>query len=160
MKDDDVLVIIGGTDDDHVLSSIEVIGNSPCSVPDFPYSITGHSAVLTPDGIPLVCGATSGLDMDCHECFMFDAEKKEWVKHSETHLCHRYASAIAMPNGVYLLGGYGHEKEFEFLPIGSTSWIDMTHGDDGKLPFSVAESCVTATSDKTFLAMGGMNVSN
>ena len=52
---------------------------------------------------------------------MIEVGEKSRSLHSTTHLCDRYAAAVSMPDEVYLLGGYSHEKEGEFLPKGSTS---------------------------------------
>ena len=66
-QDDSVILLTGGwadaTYDDYdaglVLSSTEVLGGS-CPVPFLPLPLSGHSTLLTADGLILTCGGSNG----------------------------------------------------------------------------------------------------
>ena len=71
------LLFVGGYRDGVKLSSLEMIGDNPCSVADFPHAITGHVAVLTPDGFPLLlCGSSDNPDP--HDCYKYDVSNNQW----------------------------------------------------------------------------------
>jgi len=64
------------------------------------------------------------------------------------------ASAIALKNGVYILGGSGSNtySSSEFLATGSTVWIPGP-----KIPGSVYYSCAVKLSDTEFVILGGVD---
>ena len=144
-------MIVGGYGDGVKLSSVEMIGDNPCSVADFPHAITGHVAVLTPDGFPLVCGSSDTPDP--HDCYKYDVSINQWSLHSTMKHSRPYASAVSLPSGVYILGGYGHQWEMEFLPKGSTEWEEKD-----AMIIDIAENCAVPLSDESFLMINYQDI--
>ena len=64
-----------------------------------------------------------------------------------------YASAVSLPSGVFILGGYGHEWEMEFLPKGSTKWEDK-----GDMIIDIVENCAVPLTDNSFLMINYQDI--
>ena len=63
------------------------------------------------------------------------------------------ASAVSMPSGVYVLGGYGHQWEKEFLPKGSTEWEEKD-----AMIIDIVENCAVPLSDQSFLMINYQDI--
>ena len=91
-------------DDDHhdeFLSSVEFLGNNGCSIPDYPWDIFRHTAVMTHDGIFLVCGGNAGInsaghDLQKHKCLQYDPYHKSWSEHSTMIRKRKEATAVSV----------------------------------------------------------------
>ena len=129
--------------------SVEVIGDYECPVPmqNLPIANDFHTMAMTPDGTVLSCG---GRDNNVKDCLTYDTNIKEWTKHSSLNKQRMAASAVTLPNGVYILGGINEALSSEILPKGSTDWIDGP-----TLPMKVKQSCAIAISNTEFHISGG-----
>ena len=92
-------MIISGNDDDEndedYLSSVEFLGNNGCSIPDFPFDIYRHVAVMTHDGIFLVCGGSS-QGYGGKDCFQYDPHHKTWTDHSGLRQKRKASTAVSV----------------------------------------------------------------
>jgi len=144
------LMAIGGSNDTHDISSVEVLSTS-CNFP-LPETRDGHISVTTADGNILVCGGytPSGLTASC---LQFNSHSKTWEQHSSLKNKDRYySSAIAFNHGIYVLGGHDSSRSSsEFLATGSSEWIP---GPTIPGP-GVRESCAAKLSDTEFVILGG-----
>merc|ERR1711962_1127918 len=144
------LMAIGGSNDTHDISSVEVLSTS-CDFP-LPEARSGHISVTTADGNILVCGGytPSGLTASC---LQFNSQSKTWEQHSSLKNKDRYySSAITFNHGIYVLGGYDSSRSSsEFLATGSSEW---TPGPTipGR---GVYQSCAAKLSDTEFVILGG-----
>jgi len=138
------LMAIGGSNDTHDISSVEVLSTS-CNFP-LPETRDGHISVTTADGNILVCGGYT-------PCLQFNFQSKTWEHHSSLKSNDRYySSAIAFNHGIYVLGGYDSSRSSsEFLATGSSEW---TPGPTipGR---GVYQSCAAKLSDTEFVILGG-----
>ena len=114
---DPVILITGGLAgfDGDESNSTTVLGSS-CPVPPLPSPRISHVSVLFPWGV-LVCGGSDQLT-----CLTLDTGRQEWTHHSVMNVRRYISSAVAMPDGVYVLGGLGSMESSSFLPHGYTEW--------------------------------------
>lgn len=92
-------------------SGQSVLGPSECVIPEMPHGgLEGHNLVLTPNGDHLLsCGgwARGGYGDDYEKkCYMFNTETQTWEFHSDLRDKRWKATAINMPNGLYIFGGH------------------------------------------------------
>ena len=87
-------------------------------VPNLSISISKNSLVLSNDGELISCGG--GQTNDYKQCHVLD--KKKWVPHSVLTNPRRLATAIVMPNGIYIFGGIESPTTSDFLPNGAKTW--------------------------------------
>jgi len=149
------MAIGGEIGPDRAISSVEVLGHT-CNM-DLPKDRFGYVSVTTGDRKTLVCGGRSSR-VDVASCLEFNYHSNKWSDHSSLTKARYYASAISMPNGVYVLGGRDqtHNNDIakissEFLPTGSTKWVKGPTI-PGK---GVYHSCIAKLSDTEFVILGG-----
>jgi len=155
LKTEGSLMAIGGvkTSSTDRLRSAEVL-NTSC---DFPLpeadGRNGHISVTTADDKTLVCGGRTPSDYTA-SCLQFNFKTRTWEHHSNMRNKYRtFGSAIALKQGVYIIGGWGgfERNSSEFLPTGSSVW---TQGPD--VPGGgVRMSCAVKLSDTEFVILGG-----
>ena len=121
------IIIAGGADEDRrKLSTVEILGDSTCSLPNLPYGISNGPQMfldVNQDGKKevVVCGTssnpnrTSCLKLDGGSWSSFADLKKE-----------RYQGhvAVSMEDKTFIYGGYENEKSSEILKHGSESWTE------------------------------------
>ena len=140
------ILVVGGYDGNDLLTSVEVIGNKKCSLPQLPFGIASQpSIILTNDNEILACG---GSGKNKKQCLVLKEQK--WEKHSDLNQIRLHASALTMPNGVYLFGGHGSQTTSEFLPNGSNTWQPGPDIPDGHY-----RGCSVKISDFEILLIGG-----
>ena len=97
------------------LTSVEVIGDKKCSMPQLPFRINWTpQVILTNNNELLICGGSS------KRCLVLNGG--QWVQHSFLNQARQAAASVTMPSGVYILGGYLSSTSSEFLPNESTNW--------------------------------------
>ena len=122
-----------------------------CSIPSLPEITTWRpSLIQTNDEEIIMCGGKNSM----HKCLSLESEG--WSDHSllTEERCH--ASAIVMPNGTYIFGGYDVPKTWEWLPRGSTIWQK-----GGEIPGPGHHyGCGLSISDTELVLIGGENSRN
>ena len=137
--------MVGGWDGSKSLKTAELIPNK-CNIPSLPYGIEGKpSLILTNDNIILLCGG-SGNQQDC-----LQSKDKNWVHHSELVESRIYATAITMAKGTYLFGGSSSPNTWEWLPSGSSTWVQ-----GGSIPDpGFGRGCGSPISSQVIILIGG-----
>jgi len=146
-QDEQVIIVTGGWNGFDVLNSTEVVGNTACMLPDLPENRELHSTAFTADGLLLTIGG------DVLSVLVMDFASQTWNSHSYLDTDRNLASAVTMPDGIYLLGGSEGENQKDtssFLPTGSSQWETGP-----SLPSALDSSCVVQTSDSSFVMIGG-----
>ena len=131
------------------MTSVEVIGDKKCSLPQLPFALSKQPSVLqTKDNEILVCG---GDGDNIKQCSVLKEQK--WIKHSELYKARFYGSGVTMPlpTGVYLFGGWADPTTSVFLPNGSTTWQTGPNIPDGGLK----QGCSVKISDFEIMLIGG-----
>ena len=140
------ILVVGGYDDNSRLNSVEVIGDKTCSLPQLPFGITWQpSIILTNDNEILACGGGGKNEKQC-----LVLKEQKWEKHSDLNKERYHASAVTMPNGVYIFGGGSSKTTSEFLPNGSTTWQPGPVIPDGH-----KDGCSVKILDLEILLIGG-----
>jgi len=143
-----------------VASGQSVLGPSECVIPEMPHGgLEGHNLVLTPNGDNLLsCGgwARGGYGDDYEKkCYMFNTETQTWEFHSDLHDKRWKATAINMPNGLYIFGGHKDSRKLsEFLPKeNNTKEWQKTYV---FIPDGFSDGCGVKISDEELLLIGGL----
>lgn len=154
-KNDPTVLVLGGGlyhsfGLDHQTDAVEVLGdyNCPWPMPKLPDGNDFHTMAMTPEGIILSCGGRE--DLNAYDCITYDTTLKQWIQHSSLRRKRMGASAVTLPNGVYILGGIQNPFESEFLPKGSMDWIEGP-----TIPIKTMQSCVVGISNTQFVVIGG-----
>ena len=101
--------------------------------------------MLFPWGV-LVCGGSDQLD-----CLTLDTDRQEWRHHSVMNVRRYISAAVAMPDGVYVLGGLGSMESSSFLPHGYSEWEQGP----GMPRSGNYDACAVKISETSFLLIGG-----
>ena len=130
------------------LDTVEIIPkHDDCIIPKLPAITTHHpSLIKTTNDEIIICGGRNNWN----KCLSLDSDG--WSEHSLLTKERRFATAIGMPNGIYLFGGYDTRKNWEWLPAGSTLW--QNGGDDIPDP-GFHEGCGASISDTELILIGG-----
>jgi len=143
-----VILINGGWNGENVLNSTEILGGSlPCKVPNLPEMREFNKNVFTADGSVLVVGG------DVQSVLVLDVGSDLWRVHSYLDIDRYKFTAVSMPDGVYVLGGYIDEEHLDtssYLPTGSFQWESGP-----TIPGGSSDSCVVAISETKFGIIGG-----
>ena len=112
-------VLIVGGDNEYGNSSENLFTNPDCSVPNLPNNNRGHSLSLSAgDHKVLSCGGTN----NGHVCHELRPQIGQWTWHSTMTNNRTYSTAISMPNGIYIFGGFDSSTTTDFLPKSSKVW--------------------------------------
>ena len=115
-------VLIVGGNNEYGNSSENLFTNPDCHVPNFPYKNIGNSLSLSAgDHKVLSCGGEYG-EFGRHVCHELRPQIGEWTWHSNMTHERRYSTAISMPHGIYIFGGYDSPTTTDFLPMFSKVW--------------------------------------
>ena len=127
--------------------SAEAIGTQNCSIPQLLFGGLGGkpSVILTNQNEILICG---GYDRNIKQCMVLREQK--WFTHSNLKQERNEASAVTMPNGVYIFGGKRNPKTSEFLPNESNSWQTGPI-----IPNGHERGCAIKVSDFEVILIGG-----
>ena len=107
----------GDPDENHLRTSAMVPPKSNCTLPLLPIRISiAPSLILTQDQKILLCGGYRNFQ----KCLGLN--KDAWQEHSSLNEKRRYAAAVTMPGGVYMMGGLDSPTTWEWLPTGSDEW--------------------------------------
>lgn len=115
-----VALVGGGWNGENDINTTEIVPNDKCnrSVRSLPVGISSHpSMILTPEEEILICGGSPSRKK-CLEL----KKNKGWQFHSNLNAKRSWASAVTMPDGVYIFGGYKSKTSWEWLPKGAKEW--------------------------------------
>ena len=148
----EVIIITGGNDGSSwnggSHSEVETLGSCNSLIQDLPYPRRAHITTLTADGLVLTCGGDS--DFSCLS-LVAGLEGLVWMDHSTLDTIRWYTTAVTLPGGLYILGGYRTETTSSFLATGTTTWVPGP-----ELPGGGSDSgCAVAISSSRFLLIGG-----
>ena len=134
------------------LNSVEVIGDSKCSLPHLPYGIFFQpQVILTNDHEILTCG---GNGANSQKCLVL--KEREWIDHSTLNQRRFFAASVTMPNGSYIFGGDSSSTTSEFLPNGSVEWQEGP-----RIPGSgFTRGCAILKSESEIILIGGRGEQN
>ena len=123
-----------------------------CNVPfptHFVSILSGHPSLIQNDEQILLCGGTGNMQ----KCLAFQDGK--WSNHSDLNEKRKFATAIAMPKGIYIFGGYGSSvTTWEWLPKGQSVWQSGRES----IPDPGFElGCGVQVSEHELLLIGGKN---
>ena len=93
------------------------------------------------------CG---GVANNRRKCITYEKNLKKWIHHSSLKKKRVGASAVTLPEGVYILGGFDAPFTSEILPKGSKNWIKGP-----AIPVKTIQSCAVAISNTQFAIIGG-----
>lgn len=138
-----------------VASGESVLGPSECVIPEMPNGgLHGHNLVLTPNGDNLLSCGGLPLSHDYEtKCYMFNTETQTWEFHSDLKEKRWFATAINMPDGLYVFGGLrGSRKWSEKLPKENNNkkWEF-----NEEIPDGFSDGCGVKISDEELLLIGG-----
>ena len=111
-----VMLLTGGFSAAGNLASVEVVGREECRVADLPGPRSGHATLLTAEGELLTCGgsdrsgAAAALD-----CLALNVSGQAWAQHSPLTSSRIHSSAVSLPWGSLLLGGWGAARTSSLL---------------------------------------------
>jgi len=153
---EETILLIGGETQSGRSSSVSVLQNSNCVIPDYPYKLASLDAVSNNE-ISLVCGGfykrgrkSKGRARD--ECY--NLVNNNWELHSRMSRRRHGHSMVSVPgSGVWVFGGYGDDikNSSEFLPTGSDTWVEGPSIPGG----GVKSSCAVALNTSHILIAGG-----
>jgi len=152
-------LIVGGYDGANELQTTEIIPKrSKCSsntLPSLPTGISFQpSLVQTSEEEILLCGG-DGNEEKCLEL-----KDNQWQEHSNLIYKRESASAVSMPEGIFLFGGGPLSKTtWGWLPSGTNQWqirnAYFIKSWGGRYGLEISEACAVKINDIEILIIGG-----
>ena len=109
------MFLIGGNDG-HILNKVEMLD---FSITDPSWTITSHMKIkrdelavtVGPDGMIYAIGGYGGQDRQClASAERYNVSTDTWEKIGDLKQPRRALAAVALPDGVYAIGGYNGKK--------------------------------------------------
>ena len=169
-------LIVGGFDGFNELKTAEFIpqiGTSKkCSLPSLRTGIALQPSLIQTSDEILLCGEATWDDKPYPLCPLFkrlcsvrlsksyaskvfkclELKDNQWQEHSQLKNKRGWSSAVTMPGGVYIFGGWGKSKTtWEWLPSGTNQWRSGNSG----IPGGFSSGCAVQINDKDILLIGG-----
>ena len=169
-------IIVGGFDGFNELKNAEFIppiagASKKCSLPSLPTGISLQPSLIQTSNEILLCGETKDVkpyplcplskrlcslrlseSMASSEHKCLELKNNQWKEHSLLKHQRGWSSAVSMPEGVYIFGGWGKSKtNWEWLPSGTNQWKSGNIG----IPGGFSSGCAIQINDNDILLIGG-----
>ena len=137
---------MGGLDGNGHLKTSELIPNK-CTIPSLPKGISGQpSLILTNDDNIILCGGFRNE----YECL--EMKENNWMHHSDLIEKRELATSVTMAKGTFIFGGHESRNTWEWLPSGSSTWVQ-----GGNIPDpGFFSGCGVPISTNEILLIGGV----
>ena len=124
----------------------ELIPNK-CTIPSLPKALGDFpSLFLTSENNILLCGGTRNE----YECL--EMKENNWIHHSDLIEQRTQATSITMAKGTFIFGGVHSRNTWEWLPSGSSTWVQ-----GGNIPDpGFFSGCGVPISTNEILLIGGV----
>ena len=138
--------MVGGLDGNGHLKTSELIPNK-CTIPSLPKGISGQpSLILTNDDNIILCGGFRNE----YECL--EMKENNWMHHSDLIEKRELATSVTMAKGTFIFGGHESRNTWEWLPSGSSTWVQ-----GGNIPDpGFFSGCGVPISTNEILLIGGV----
>ena len=145
-------LIVGGYGEEGVLNTTEIFPQGrTCSsnfLPSLPTGISNQpSLVQTSEEEILLCGGSN----DWQKCL--ELKNNQWQEHSNLINKRSFASAVSMPGGIFVFGGWVSHRTWEWLPSsGTNQWQSGNTNIPGG---GFDRGCAVKINDAEILLIGG-----
>ena len=126
------------------LSSVELLGDNTCSIPNLPYAISGSPQMFLNNQKELVICGGYPKKTSCLRLF-----NGEWKEYAELNKERQFASVVSMDDKTYMFGGWDSETSSEIFQNGSWKEGPTIPGE------GIRYGCGVAISKEELLLIGG-----
>ena len=134
----------GGYDGDDRLNTVELLGDTTCSIPNLPHTIIDSPQMFLNDQKELVICGGYPKSASCLRLF-----NGEWHEYAELEEERQFASVVSMDDKTFMFGGDGSDTSSEILQDGSWKEGPTIPGE------GITEGCGVAISKEELLLIGG-----